>query len=168
MNRTRMFLVLLALAIPACTLSTGSSSKGSAKPAGSAQSEQGIEAGREQTATDASSTSSSLREADAKRAAEALLVAHGSWGDGPYKMLILESEWQGLTRVSASEARGKAKLTYGYVGQGGTQGHMDGSYVFHKTSRGTWVLDRMDFSDKRNSIEEKVSQPVGGKATATR
>jgi len=47
-------------------------------------------------------------------------------------------EWQGLVSVSETEMQAKAVIQH-------NDGKMNGAFVFHKTSEGGWVLDKVAF-----------------------
>ena len=102
-----------------------------------------------------------LRTRDARRAVDALLASNNAWGDGPYKVRVLDAKWNRLVMVNDRQARAKAVLTYAFVGRGELpRGHMEGSFVFRKSPNGNWILNRLDFTDGTNSIHEGVAQRV--------
>ena len=87
-----------------------------------------------------SCNSSKLTEDRAKKAVDALLARGTELPDnGPPPATLLE--WQGLVQISETEMQGKARIRH----MNGRMREMTGKFIFHKTSEGNWVIDKVEF-----------------------
>lgn len=78
-----------------------------------------------------------LTEEKAKNAVNLLLAQGAKLPDNSPNPATL-IEWQGLVQISEGEMHGKAIIQH-------KDGKMDGKFIFHKTSEGKWVIDKVEF-----------------------
>jgi len=81
-------------------------------------------------------------------------------------------EWNGLQRVSATEAYGTATLVYRYtLPNGGTgEERIPGRFVYQKDANGEWALTTIDFpnpSDLRHQVNGNVFAKVTDASVST-
>ena len=87
-----------------------------------------------------SCSSGKLTEDKARKAVDALLAQGERLPDNSPRPATL-LEWQGLVQISETEMHGKARIQH-------KDGIMTGKFIFHKTSDGKWVLDKVQFRSK--------------------